>query len=608
MAGTFARRDRDTSRQTHRLFWRAILIDWPDLIVWALTRPAALFVYNVLIPLQVAYGLQAIIKHEFSRVHQYALSVFLLACLYCILWAIGGVAICRNGRVDIVYLQREVFRNYLQKDYQFYSNAYLGALGSQAVKLRDALTDYSQLFLNGFANQAIIVLCSVSIIAAHSWQLALLTLFLMALVLGFTIGMSRWRLRYRRQLSKAASDTAGVIGDVLGHGPTVKSFATEAYETKRLDLSLGRLVDVQYWSWMSSIPADIGRMLLAGSATSLLLLLTADLYQHRRISIAIVALVQLYVIRLVASTQSIADLIKLYETTMSNAHQAVKTMLIKPSVLDPVEPKRLPRNAGKNIVFDNIAYHYEDAESGAFAIKKFSLDIQPGEKVGLVGYSGSGKTTLTKLLLRFMDVSSGSIQVSNVDIRDLAQTELRSHIAYVPQEPPLFHRSIAENIAYGRPSASRKAVIKVAKAAFVDEFVHDLPKGYDTLVGERGIKLSGGQRQRVAIARAILKDAPILVLDEATSALDSRSEKFIQKALWHLMKDRAALVIAHRLSTVQHMDRIVVMDKGRIVQVGTHEELLKNQTGIYAGLWTHQSGGYIGASTARKSRTLNVGE
>lgn len=601
MAGTFTKRDRETSRYTHRLFWQAILVAWPDLALWALMRPAAILVYNVLIPFQVAYGLQAIITHHYSQVHHYALNVVWLALVYCVLWGVGGVAICRNGRADVVHIQRAVFANYLQKDYAFYSDSYLGALGAQATRLREALTDYSQLIFNGFMAQFIIIASSVAIIAYHSWLLAAITLGCVALVLGFTIMMSRWRLRYRRDLSEAASDTAGVIGDALGHGPTVKSFAAEAYEQKRLDTALGRLASVQYWAWMSSIPSDLGRMILAAGATALLLIFTSRLYEHHTISIAIVALVQLYVVRLISSTQNIADLIKLYETTMSAAHQAVKTMLVKPTVLDKPDAQKLAKRAQGAIGFSNVGYHYKDARSGTFAIKKFDLKVAPGEKVGLVGYSGSGKTTLTKLLLRFMDVSDGAISISDVDIRDVIQTDLRSHIAYVPQEPLLFHRSIAENIAYSKPSASRKAIIEAAKAAYVDEFVDELPKDYDTLVGERGIKLSGGQRQRVAIARAILKDAPILVLDEATSVLDSRSEKYIQKALWRLMKGRTALVIAHRLSTVQHMDRIVVMDKGKIVQTGTHDELLKSQKGIYAKLWAHQSGGYIGAANSRKA-------
>ena len=216
-----------------------------------------------------------------------------------------------------------------------------------------------------------------------------------------------------------------------------------------------------------------------------------------------------------------------------------------------------------------------------------------GERIGLVGVSGSGKTTLTKLLLRFADVQKGEILVSGQNIKDVTQESLRKNIAYVPQETSLFHRTIAENIAYGKPGATMQEIIWAAKQANADEFIQDLPKGYETLVGERGIKLSGGQRQRIAIARAILKDAPILVLDEATSALDSESEALIQDALEKLMKGRTSIVIAHRLSTVAGLDRIVVMANGKIVEQGKHADLLQRENGVYAGLWGRQSGAFM---------------
>ena len=211
----------------------------------------------------------------------------------------------------------------------------------------------------------------------------------------------------------------------------------------------------------------------------------------------------------------------------------------------------------------------------------------------MVGISGSGKTTLTKLLLRFADVQAGEILIDGQDIKSVHQVSLRENIAYVPQETALFHRSISENIAYARPDASQKEIERAAKLANAHEFVKDLPDGYDTLVGERGIKLSGGQRQRIAIARAILKDAPILVLDEATSALDSESEALIQDALEKLMKGRTSIVVAHRLSTVASMDRIVVLDNGKIIEQGSHEELLKKKNGAYHKLWSRQSGAFL---------------
>ena len=234
------------------------------------------------------------------------------------------------------------------------------------------------------------------------------------------------------------------------------------------------------------------------------------------------------------------------------------------------------------ITFDHISFAHDD-DPNRVLFRDFSLQIEPNQKLGLVGTSGAGKTTLTKLLLRFYDPTSGAILIDGQDIRMVTQESLRQQIAYVPQEPLLFHRSIRENIAYGRPEATQDDIILAAKQAHAWEFITQLPEGLETVVGERGVKLSGGQRQRIAIARAILKDAPLLVLDEATSALDSESEALIQQSLETLMQGRTSIVVAHRLSTIAALDRIVVVDEGHIVEEGSHDELLA-RGGIYARL------------------------
>jgi ATP-binding cassette subfamily B protein len=280
-----------------------------------------------------------------------------------------------------------------------------------------------------------------------------------------------------------------------------------------------------------------------------------------------------------------------YNRALGDAQDMTEILAIEPEVKDPAKPQKSRIKNGA-ISFKEMSFAHPESNDDDGLFNNLNLDIKPGEKIGLVGRSGSGKTSLTKLLLRYHDLDSGEILIDSQNIAKITQDDLRRSIAYVPQEPLLFHRTIQENIAYGKPDATMDEVHEAARKANAADFIEKLADGYETLVGERGVKLSGGQRQRIAIARAILKDAPILVLDEATSALDSESERLIQDALWELMKGRTAIVIAHRLSTIQKMDRILVMENGEIVEQGTHTQLVKHG-GIYAQLWAHQSGGFI---------------
>jgi ATP-binding cassette subfamily B protein len=278
------------------------------------------------------------------------------------------------------------------------------------------------------------------------------------------------------------------------------------------------------------------------------------------------------------------------ENSISEAAQFTELLLQEPAIREVANPKNLRVTKGE-VEFKNVHFDYDEGRGNPL-FKDLDLHIKPGEKIALVGHSGGGKTTITKLLLRFIDINGGELLIDGQNIANVKLVALRDAIAYVPQEPMMFHRTIRENIRYGKLNATNEQVISAAKKANAHEFIMSLPESYETMVGERGVKLSGGQRQRIAIARAIIKDAPILVLDEATSALDSESEKLIQDALWKLMQDRTAIVVAHRLSTIRKVDRIIVLDHGEIIEQGTHDQLLVHK-GQYAKLWAHQSGGFI---------------
>jgi ATP-binding cassette subfamily B protein len=264
------------------------------------------------------------------------------------------------------------------------------------------------------------------------------------------------------------------------------------------------------------------------------------------------------------------------------------------TVIDPVEPEHINKPQGE-IRFNAVTFQYE--KGGQTVLADFDLHIKPGESVAFVGYSGAGKTTIAKLLMRMYDPTIGSVAIDGVNVRNVLKSELRTLIGIVPQDPLLFNNSIYYNIAYARDGATREEVLAAAKAAKVDEFVQQLPNGYDTIVGERGIKLSGGQRQRLAIARILLEQPQVIILDEATSALDSASEQTIQTAFWELVRNPerplTSIIIAHRLSTIMRADRIVVMEKGKIVEIGSHEQLIKNTKGIYYQLWSLQRNGFI---------------
>ncbi len=398
------------------------------------------------------------------------------------------------------------------------------------------------------------------------------------------------KLSRTRAVAEYDSKVTGVVADVITNAMSVKMFSS--FKPEMLDfreLSAKR-VGARFKNMLFGDFIRVYKVFFIILLEIPVFLLSAKFAIEGRASVTEILLIQLYVQQLIRSLWDFGKLVEKLEEALADATEMTEIYALEPSVVDVDHPRPLNKIKGR-IQLKNIDFTYE-GENESTVFRKMTVDIPVGQKVGLVGPSGGGKTTLTKLLLRFMDVTNGQILIDGQDISKVTQDDLRLNIAYVPQEPLLFHRSIYDNIAYGDPAASKEEVFQAAKLAHADEFIDKLPNGYETLVGERGIKLSGGQKQRVAIARAMIKKAPILVLDEATSALDSKSEKLITAALDSLMKNRTTIVIAHRLSTIRKLDRILVLKDGEIIEDGTHAELLAKKD-LYAELWGHQQGDFL---------------
>ena len=421
------------------------------------------------------------------------------------------------------------------------------------------------------------------------WQYAVV-LAVLSIIIIFTIIKAQAAIApISRNSSEKFSAATAYLADVVSNITTVKAFARSAHEHKEYGkrIKTWRKASMKEMKSVLIITGSFGAMMTIMNISALLAAILAT--EHRLASIGVTYLMIVYTLNVVSQLWAVSSTTRAYQRILGDAGPMITTLDDPIELKDPKAPRPLVVTDGK-ITFENITFTHSENSDALF--KDFSLTIKPGERIGLVGRSGSGKTSLTRLLLRFNDIENGTITIDDQAIDQVTQNNLRQTIAYVAQEPVLFHRSLRDNIAYANPDATDQEIDHAIRQANAYDFIQKLPKGLDTIVGERGVKLSGGQRQRIAIARAILKNAPILVLDEATSALDSESEKLIQDALKHLMKNRTSIVIAHRLSTIASLDRILVLNDGHIIEQGSHTDLLA-KNGTYAKLWNHQSGGFI---------------
>lgn len=482
-------------------------------------------------------------------------------------------------------LEDNVTSRLLQKSRRFFADSFSGGLVAKSRRYLGSFATIQETIFYSFFMTTIRVVGTIWVLFANSELLGLVFLLWFVIYLGITASV----LRYKRPLDEAyaESDTKTTAGfsDLITNVLNVKIFGNSKKEQDSY-ASLTREKEKAYrraWNF-SNVQYSVQSIALA-SLNLITLMVAINLWMKGVVTVGFVVLVQVYVGGLFHSMFGLAQTMTRFTEAVTRAKEMVQIFESDVEVKDPENPESVAMRQG-DIRFDQVTFKYEGTNKPV--LKKLSLDIPAGQSVGLVGESGFGKSTITNLLMRFMDVTDGSITIDGQDIRAVLQDDLRRHISYVPQEPILFHRSLAENIKYGKLRATKKEMIAAAKAAHATEFIEDLPQGYNTLVGERGIKLSGGQRQRIAIARVMLEDAPILILDEATSALDSISEKLIQSAFSVAMKNRTTIVIAHRLSTVKNLDRIIVLDKGKIVEDGTHDELIAKK-GYYYKLWQHQA-------------------
>lgn len=508
------------------------------------------------------------------------------------LWRIGIHYLIKLEAMGVNSLSNLAFRRLSDRDYDFYTNNFVGSLVKKASAFARSFEIFTDTLSFNVVTNVFPLMFAVIVLWRYSPLIPLILLICLSIVISVAIPFIRKRSHLVAIRHDASSQMVGRLSDALTNMPAIKSFAKEKQEcdvytnyTKTYTGAFIRAANFQ------NLRFDISISPLYVVTNTIGLLFTVFFAETIGLPAGALLVVFSYYSRITGVFWEINRIYRNIESSITEAAEFTELFLTAPHITDKPKAKKLSVKRA-TIEFAGVHFGYQDSNRKDAFLPNFNLVIPANQKVGLVGPSGSGKTTITRLLLRFIDVQQGALLIDGQDIKDITQKSLREHISYVPQEPLLFHRSLRENIAYGNDKATEKDIIKASKLAHAHEFIAELPDGYDTLVGERGIKLSGGQRQRVAIARALLKNAPILILDEATSALDSESEKYIQEGFQKLMKNKTALVIAHRLSTIKHLDRIIVLDQGKIVQDGTHEELIK-VPGMYATLWGHQSGEFI---------------
>ncbi|MDO4612197.1 MAG: ABC transporter ATP-binding protein [Candidatus Saccharibacteria bacterium] len=578
-------------RRTLHYFWKALMQHKTRTAMLLILIPIRAFIFNIVMPWGTSQIIGMLSAGDFE-IANYT-EVLLLTLLPV---ALNNIVLVRIGdwldwSLDAKcgeYLSQMAFNAVINQSMTFHSNHFSGSLTSQVNKFAGAFIDLKSNFVWDLFPLILMAFYSIGAAFLVCPPFALILILFVALYATVAVVTYMKTTHVEASMAEAENKQTGQLADAVTNVISVKSYAREKFEHGRF----ARATNATKRAIFNTAKVSCWRNLLMNliGTITFAVVLVLVIMSHNLFGLSIASAVFLYSISntLLNNVWELNHVLRVFNRAFGNASDMVEILDMPYIVDDKTDKSLVVREAA--IDFRHISFQHSEQKERLFS--NFTLTIPAGKSIGLVGVSGSGKSTLTKLLLRFDDVKAGAIYIDGQDIRDVTQNSLREAIAYVPQESSLFHRTIFENIAYGRPGASEEEIMKAAKLANVDEFIKKLPQGYQTMVGERGVKLSGGQRQRIAIARAILKDAPILVLDEATSALDSESEALIQEALSNLMKGRTSIVVAHRLSTIAGLDEIVVLNDGKIVEQGEHAKLLE-RGGEYARLWSRQSGAFL---------------
>lgn len=585
----------DLTKQTYKVYW-AHLQRYRGLMWILIAALSGSIVLDVIVPLYYKRFFDVLTSTSSSPSEAVigsltSIIVFVLV-LHSASWALYRVKDYLN-----IYLESKVMADLLntsfeylhRHSYAFFANRFAGALVRRVNRLADSFEGVFDRVLSDLYPLILRTIIILGVLFYKNLVLGSAMLLWVLVFVAISYVLAVRKLKYDIASAEADTKTTAELADTITNNSTIKLFTGLKDEEKTFKRSTAEQDTARRMAWNFSANVDAVQSVLAFLLEFFIFYYAVRLWRQGLLTVGDFVLIQSYLLLIIYRLWDFGRMVRRLYRHLSEAGEMVEILSMPHEVKDRPGASVLAVPQGK-VEFQSVTFAYVAEYE---VIRNLSLIIAPGEKVGLVGPSGAGKTTIAGLLFRYHDLTSGRILIDGTDISAVTQESLRKNISLVPQDPILFHRTLMENIRYGRRDATEPEVIAAARMAHCDEFIERLPDQYETYVGERGIKLSGGERQRVAIARAILKNAPILVLDEATSSLDSHSESLIQDALETLMRGKTTIVIAHRLSTIMKMDRIVVLRGGELLESGTHAELLDNAGSLYKQLWQLQAGGFI---------------